>query len=137
MKRLLIISILLLSLLLSCKKKGITPEGPTDVRIKNLSDLTFRNVTVSTSEITEDAHIYGNITNGEISDYFRFSKAYPKAEISADIDINGTLVNFSTGAVDYTYMQYLGPQKVTYEVYISSMNEHQLSISNVIPEEPL
>jgi len=79
----------------------------------------------------------GSITNGEISDYFRFSKAYPKAEISADIDINGTLVNFSTGAVDYTYIQYLGPQKVTFEVYISSMNDHQLSISNVIPEEPL
>jgi hypothetical protein len=136
MKKLFIISILILSLL-SCKKKGNTPEGPTDVRIKNLSDLTFRNVTVSTSEITDDSYTYGNITNGEISDYFRFSKAYPKAEISADIDINGTLVNFSTGAVDYTYMQYLGPQKVTYEVYISSMNDHQLTISNVIPEEPL
>jgi hypothetical protein len=136
MKNILIISILLLSLL-SCKKKGTTPEGPTDVRIKNLSDLTFRNVTVGTSEITDDLHIYGNITNGEISDYFRFSKAYPKAEISADIDINGTLVNFSTGTVDYTYMQYLGPQKVTFEVFISSMNNHQLSISNVIPEEPL
>jgi hypothetical protein len=136
MKKLFIISILFLSLL-SCKKKGNTPEGPTDVRIKNLSDLTFRNVTVSTSEITDDSYTYGNITNGEISDYFRFSKAYPKAEISADIDINGTLVNFSTGAVDYTYMQYLGPQKVTYEVFISSMNDHQLTISNVIPEEPL
>jgi len=136
MKKLFIISILFLSLL-SCKKKGNTPEGPTDVRIKNLSDLTFRNVTVSTSEITEDSYTYGNITNGEISEYFRFSKAYPKAEISADIDINGTLVSFSTGAVDYTYMQYLGPQKVTYEVYISSMNDHQLTISNVIPEEPL
>jgi hypothetical protein len=136
MKKLIIISILFLSLL-SCKKKGNTPEGPTDVRIKNLSDLTFRNVKVSTSEITDDSYTYGNITNGEISEYFRFSKAYPKAEISADIDINGTLVNFSTGAVDYTYMQYLGPQKVTYEVYISSMNDHQLTISNVIPEEPL
>jgi hypothetical protein len=136
MKKLIIISILLLSLL-SCKKKEITPEGPTDVRIKNLSDLTFLNVTVGTSEITEDYHNFGSITNGEISDYFRFSKAYPKAEISAEIDINGTLVNFSTGPVDYTYMQYLGPQKVTYEVYISSMNDHQLSISNVIPEEPL
>jgi len=136
MKKLLIISILLLSLV-ACKKKGTTPEGPTDVRIKNLSDLIFLNVTVSTSEIAEDTYNYGSITNGEISDYFRFSKAYPKAEITADIDINGTLLSFSTGAVDYTYMQYLGQQKVTYEVYISSMNNHQLTISNVIPEEPL
>jgi hypothetical protein len=136
MKKLLYIPLILL-LLTTCKKKGNTPEGPTDVRIRNLSDVIFRNVIVSTSEKTEDVISIGDISNGEVSDYSRFSKAYPKAEISADIDINGSPVRFSTGAVDYTYIQYFGPEKVTYEVYISSMTNHTLTINNVIPEEPL
>ena len=36
--------------LLACKKKEFSPEGPTDVRIRNISDLTFEEVIVKTSE---------------------------------------------------------------------------------------
>lgn len=136
MKKLIIFSFLLLSVM-SCKKKGISPEGPTDVRIRNISDLTFENVIVSTSENDGDTLSFGTITSSSVSDYFRFTKAYPKAEISVSINIDGSPVEFSTGAVDYTYMQYLGRDRVTYEVYISSMEKRELTISNVIPEEPL
>lgn len=136
MKRLFIVSLILLSVL-ACKKKVFSPEGPTDVRIRNKSDLVFEMVIVSTSEKQEDVDTLGLISSGSVSDYHRFTKAYPKAEISANINVNGTLVKFSTGPVDYTYMEYIGQDKITYEVYISDFNNRVLSISNVVPDEPL
>lgn len=136
MKKLIIISLFLL-LILACKKKEFSPEGPTDVRIRNLSDLTFENVIVSTSEKPEDVDTIPSIVHGSTSDYFRFTKAYPKAEISTTINIGGSLVKFSTGTVNYTYMQYIGQDRITYEVYISDLNNRELTISNVIPDEPL
>jgi hypothetical protein len=45
MKKLIVTSLLILSVL-ACKKKELSPEGPTDVRIRNKSDLTFQNVIV-------------------------------------------------------------------------------------------
>jgi len=136
MKKLIVISFILLTVL-ACKKKEFSPEGPTDVRIRNLSDQTFQEVIVTTSEKTEDVDTIGNISTGAVSDYFRFTKAYPKAEISAKINVGGSLVTFTTGKVDYTYQQYIGQDRITYEVYISSMPDRQLTINNIIPEEPL
>lgn len=121
---------LLLILIFSCKKVKFSPEGPTDVRVRNLSDLTFNEVIVNTMGGIDTL---GNINPGDISDYYRFEKAYPKAEISAKL--NGIL--FSTGPVNVTYLQYLGQDRITYEVYISSMNKKELKINNVIHEEPL
>lgn len=136
MKRLIIISLLFLTVI-ACKKKELSPEGPTDIRIRNLSTLTFEDVIVSTSEKAGDIDTIGNVANNSVSDYFRFSKAYPKAEISAKIHIGGSVVTFSTGVVSYTYLTYIGRDRVTYEVYISDMNNRVLSINNVILEEPL
>jgi hypothetical protein len=136
MKKFIIISLLLITVL-ACKKKVFSPEGPTDVRIRNMSDLTFEEVIVSTSEKSVDIDTLGSIVNGFASDYFRFTKAYPKAEISAKIKIDGSYIKFSTGAVNYTYMQYIGQDRITYEVYISNMDNRELKISNVILEEPL
>jgi hypothetical protein len=136
MKKLIVVSFILLAVL-ACKKKPFSPEGPTDVRIRNLSDLPFQQVIVTTSEKTEDLDTLGNIASGAVSDYVRFTKAYPKAEISTTINVGGSLVTFTTGKVDFTYQQYIGRDRITYEVYISSMPNRELSISNVIPEEPL
>ena len=136
MKKLIVISFILLTVL-ACKKKEFSPEGPTDVRIRNLSDQTFQEVIVTTSEKTEDVDTIGNISTGAVSDYFRFTKAYHKAEISAKINVGGSLVTFTTGKVNYTYQQYIGQDRITYEVYISSMPDRQLTINNIIPEEPL
>jgi hypothetical protein len=136
MKKLIVISFILLAAL-ACKKKEFSPEGPTDVRVRNLSDQTFQEVIVTSSEKTGDIDTLGNIASGAVSEYFRFTKSYPKVEISAKISVGGSLIMFSTGKVDYTYQQYIGQDRVTYEVYISSMPDRQLSISNVIPEEPL
>ena len=135
MKKIIVISFILLAVL-ACKKKHFSPEGPTDVRIRNISDQAFSEVVVSTSENAGDTIALGNIPSGSVSEYSRFKKAYPKAEISAKINIGGTLVKFSTGVVDYTYMQYIGQDRITYEVILDT-NNHVLTISNVIMEEPL
>jgi hypothetical protein len=136
MKRLVIISLLLLSVL-ACKKKEFSPEGPTDVRIRNISDLTFEEVIIRTSEKPEDIDTLGTIAKLTTSDYFRFNKAYPKAEISAKINIDGSLVKFTTGPVNYTYLTYIGRDRMTFEVYISNVNNRELTISNVILDEAL
>jgi hypothetical protein len=136
MKKLFIIFLLLLSVL-SCKKQEFSPEGPTDVRVRNLSTLTFEEVIVKTSEKTEDVDTLGTIIKSSTSEYFRFKKAYPKAEISAKINIGGSLVKFSTGTVNYTYLTYIGQDRITFEVYISNLNNRELSISNVILDEAL
>lgn len=127
-KYILFIFILLLSV--ACKKTKFSPEGPTDVRIKNLSDKIFTEVIVNTSGGTDTL---GNVNAGGFSEYFRFEKAFPKAEISARID--GNL--FSTGAVDYNGMTYIGQAKITYEVIISNPANNTLEISNCSLDAPL
>jgi hypothetical protein len=136
MKKLIIISLLFISVI-ACKKKEFSPEGPTDVRIRNLTRETFQEVIVRTSEKPEDTDTLGNIAEASVSDYFRFTKAYPKAEISIKINIGGSLIKFSTGSVDFTYMQYIGQDRITYEVYVSNPTNHVLTIDNVVIEEPL
>ena len=131
-----ILILLFVSSVLACKKTVYSPEGPTDVRIRNVSNLNFEEVIVSTSEYPEDIDTISNIAASSESDYHRFKKAYPKAEISANINIKGSLVGLSTGVVDYTYMQYIGRDRITYEVYTDTTNK-KIIISNVILDEPL
>jgi len=136
MKKLILVSVIVLSVL-ACKKTEFAPEGPTDVRIKNISDITFNEVVVSTSENKGDTLAFGTILSGAATEYIRFSKAYAKAEISAMIAVNGALVKFSTGPVDYTFMNYIGQDMITYEVFISNMNTHKLEINKVVLDAPL
>ena len=128
MKKLLIISLLILSVV-ACKKTKYEPEGPTDVRVKNLSALPFTEVKVN---ISDTIKIIGNITSGGFSPYIRFPKAFVKAEISAKV--NGLLL--STGVVDYMGLNYIGQSKITYEVKISSDNL-KLELQNCSLDAPL
>jgi len=136
MKKTILLGLIVFSLF-ACKKQHMSPEGPTDVRIRNLSDQLFTNVTVITSENKGDTLTFEDIAGSATSDYHRFTKAYPKAEISAKINIGGNVQTYSTGPVSFTYMQYIGQDRITYEVYISNPANHVLTISNVIEEEPL
>ena len=136
MKRLLQISIIILAVF-ACKKTEFSPEGPTDVRIRNLSDVVFNEVIIKTSEYEEDVDTIANINAGSESEYFRFKKAYPKAEITAKINIGGTISTFSTGSVNFTYLTYIGQDKITFEVYISNAETKELTINNVVLDEPL
>jgi hypothetical protein len=131
---LLILSVIVIS---SCKKTEFSPEGPTDVRVKNLTDMTFHEVTVTTSDLEGDTKTLGDITSGGYSEYSRVTKAYIEIEISAKVNIDGSMVTFSTGAVDFTYLHYIGQDRVTFVVYISDMAGRKLKINNRIIEEPL
>jgi hypothetical protein len=129
--------LMILVAITACKKTKFEPEGPTDVRVRNLQNLEiFSDVVINTAGIrdtTGNVKKLGTIGPGEVSGYQRVKFAYSKAEITAKI--NG--VTFSTGPVNSTYMDYKGQMRITYEVYISNMTNKVLTISNVIPEEPL
>jgi hypothetical protein len=120
----------LITIILGSCGKGNTPEGPSDIRIKNLSSLAFDSTIVNTSG---GENSYQAIPPGEYSDYKRFDKAYPKAEVT--VIING--VTYTTGAQNYNYQVVLGPGKYTYEVFIEQPELRKLAISRVIPEAPL
>ena len=66
----------------SCSKERLTAKGPTDIRVKNLSDQTFVDVTLNTGE---EEQSFGTIEPGAMSTYLRFEIAYPKADINAMI----------------------------------------------------
>ncbi len=117
---------LALFLLLSCKK---SPDGPTDIRIRNLSGKVFTNVNVDTSG---GEHNYGSIAAGEETEYHRFDLAYREALITLDIDG----VQYKFIPVDYTYEVPLGQGKFTYELSIADTTEHMLAI-HVIADAPL
>jgi hypothetical protein len=125
MKRSLII--LLIALVsLSCRKTKMEPEGPTDVRIYNNTDLIFDNVVVNTSG---GEFNFGTLQSHMYSSYHRYDKAYPKADIS--LTISGT--TYSTPKQDYTYMQYMGQIKMTYKIYIRDQLLKELD-TDVVPE---
>ena len=129
MRKILFLTFLLLSIV-ACKKVVFDPEGPTDIRIKNITSMVFTDLSVTMSDTTI---IFGDIPSHDTSDYFRFPKAFPKAEITCMVDGE----TYTTGPAPDIYMQYLGLQKVTYIVYISNQTNKELSIFDVIYEEPL
>jgi hypothetical protein len=121
----------------ACKKTKLEPEGPTDVRVRNMQGAeVFTDVVINTAGVRDtvgNVRYLGTILPGEVSVYKRVKIAFSKAEITAKI--NGE--TFTTGPVNSTYMDYKGQMKITYEVYISNMTNKILTIGNVIPEEPL
>jgi len=129
--------LLILAALVACRKTRFEPEGPTDVRVRNLQGAeTFSDVVINTAGVRDTAgnvKKLGTITPGEVSGYQRVKIAFSKAEITAKV--NGE--TFSTGPVNSTYMDYKGQIRITYEVFISNMTNKVLMINNVIPEEPL
>lgn len=113
----------------SCTKPNHTPEGPTDVRIRNVTDQDFTDVFVDTGG---GSYNYGNIASGTETGYHRFDKAYPDAEISVLIEGE----EYTTGDQDYTYATYIGPDKITYVVYISNPELRRLEV-DVILDGPI
>lgn len=127
MRKLFLITLFLPVVFLSCKKTEFSPEGPADVRIRNLSNYIFTDVVV---RIKDEEIAFGTIDNVNATEYHRFKTAFPKAYISAKID-NDTI---STGPVDFTYMNYFGQQRLTYDVIIEN---DRLKINNVTLDSPL
>ncbi len=137
MKKYLFVLLILVTAFACKKKTEWEPEGPTDIRVRNLQGTEIlRDVIINTAGVRDTAgniKKLGTISPGATSGYQRVSIAFPKAEIKALI--NGEI--FSTGTVNSTYMQYIGLMRITYEVYISDMSKKVLSISDVILDEAL
>ena len=125
MKRTLLLILIVLAVV-SCKKTPIEPEGPTDVRVYNNTDQTFDNVTVNTSG---GEFNFGTVAPHQYSNYHRFEKAFPKADIS--LTVAG--VEYSTPQQDYTYMQYMGQMKISYRTFIRSQALKELD-TDVVAE---
>ncbi|MDT8401711.1 MAG: hypothetical protein RQ743_08455 [Bacteroidales bacterium] len=127
MRYIILLSIALITF--SCTKPNHTPEGPTDVRIRNITDRDFSNVLVDTGG---GNYNYGNLASGNETGYHRFEKAYPDAEVT--VMINGEA--YTTGEQDYTFATYIGPDKVIYEVYILNPEQKRLAV-DIILEGPI
>jgi len=108
----------------------MSPVGPTDIRVKNLSDVPMTNVTVNTFDSTFN---YGALGPGDTTEYHRFDRAYPKAYITATINSQ----TFKTDTVYYTYQNYLSTVKATYQIYIKNEAQRKLEISNVVLDSEL
>jgi len=121
-----LVTVMLISVTNSCRK---SPEGPSDIRIRNLSTKVFDDVFVDTSA---GEYNYGQIQPGKVTDYHRFDKAYRQAHIT--LTANG--VAYEMVPVDYTYEITLGQGKFTYELNLADTVNHTLSI-HVIAEAPL
>lgn len=126
MKKIIIVLVIAV-LFAGCKKTKLDPEGPTDVRVRNLYTVALTEVVVNTSGGTNSM---GSVLPNGVSEYFRFDKAFNIAEISAKI--NG--VQFSTGTVDYNALTYIGQAKITYEVTVEG---NKLKITNCSLDAPL
>ena len=122
-------------LLTSCKKRNITDEGPTDVRIHNQPGQIINDVNVT---VTDDpayavrTHNFGTVAAGGYSDYFRLDIAHTEADITVKIGN----VTYSTPSSQFDYLTYIGPDRITYRITITDPVNSGLDIETVI-EEPI
>lgn len=122
-------------MLSACKKRDITPEGPTDVRIFNQTGQAIDEVTVTTTDDTDytiRVHNFGTVAAGAYSDYFRFDIAFTEADITLNIGD----VTYSTPATQFDYLAYIGQDRITYRLTIADAVNHVLEIETII-EEPI
>ena len=115
-------------ILTSCKKNNYTPDGPTDIRIHNVSLLTYDSVVVINTEL--ETNEYGTVEPGEQTEYKRFEKAYPREQVN--MYINSVSYEF---APDDSVRVLLQQGKFTYELNVDTVAK-SLSI-HVIADAPL
>ena len=128
----LIVTVILLT---ACKKRSMTEEGPTDVRISNQTGQTIENVTVTTTDdqaYSTRIHNFGTVASGAVTEYFRFDIAYTEANITVKIGD----VTWSTPPSQFDYLTYIGPDRITYRLTVADPLNHMLDIETVI-EEPI
>jgi hypothetical protein len=114
---------LLMSALLlttSTCKKWDEESGPTDIRIRNLSEQVFDSIYVDTSEKVDgsDSFTFNTLNPDAETTYHRFTKAYRQALLK--VYISGVRYTFTP--VGYTYEVYLGRGKFTYEIWTEGSN---------------
>ena len=122
-------------MLTACKKRCLTEEGPTDVRVYNNTGQTMEEVTVTTTDnpdYTIRLHNFGSVAAGAYSEYFRFDIAFTEADITLRI---GNLT-YSTPPTQFDYLTYIGQDRITYRLTITDPVNRILEIETII-EEPI
>ena len=122
-------------MLTACKKRCLTEEGPTDVRVYNNTGQTMEEVTVTTTDnpdYTIKLHNFGSVAAGAYSEYFRFDIAFTEADITLRI---GNLT-YSTPPTQFDYLTYIGQDRITYRLTITDPVNRILEIETII-EEPI
>ena len=85
MNKITFLSLVLTAIVLtSCKKTEYTPDGPTDIRIHNVSSLTYDSILVINTLL--ESNEYGTVNPGAQTEYKRFEKAYPREQVNMYID---------------------------------------------------
>lgn len=103
--------------ILGCAKESSTPDGPSDIRIRNTTNSDFVNVFVDIGDgENEGEHNYGDIVGHGETSYYRFEIAYPDALIT--LTVGG--VEYSTPIPDHTFAVPVQQGKFTYELWIST-----------------
>jgi len=129
MKKIIFLSIVLTAIVLtSCKKTEYTPDGPTDIRIHNVSSLTYDSVVVINTDL--EINEYGTIDPGEQTEYKRFEKAYPREQVN--MYINSVSYEFPP---DDSVRVLLQQGKFTYQLDVDTVAK-SISI-HVIADAPL
>ena len=129
MRKIAFLSIVFTALILtSCKKNNYTPDGPTDIRIHNVSSLTYDSVVVINTLL--ESNEYGTVNPGAQTEYKRFEKAYPREQVN--MYINSVSYEF---APDDSVRVLLQQGKFTYELNVDTVAK-SLSI-HVIADAPL
>lgn len=126
-KNVFLLIVLTAIVLTSCKKTKYTPDGPTDIRIHNVSSLTYDSVVISTSVGNNE---YGTVNPGAKTEYKRFEKAYPREQVN--MYINSVSYEFPP---DDSIRVLLQQGKFTFELEVDTAAK-SLSI-HVIADAPL
>ncbi len=113
-----LVSLVGILLVWGCRKKS--PEGPTDIRITNISDYVFDTLYMDTSF---GNHLYGILLPDDTTEYKRYEKAYREAYIRLYIN----QVKYEFIPSDNTYWEFLGRDKYTFSLDADTTN-HSLSI---------
>lgn len=100
-------------ILCGCKKVS---NGPNDVRLQNISDFTYTELFVDTSEGQNE---YGTLVPGETSEYKWFKYAFNEAYIRCRIQ--GVL--YKTDTVNFTALVPLPAGYVTYTIDADTANK--------------
>lgn len=122
-------------MLTACKKRSLTEEGPTDVRVYNNTGQMMEEVTVTTTDnpdYTIRFHNFGSVAAGAYSEYFRFDIAFTEADITLKI---GNLT-YSTAPTRFDYLTYIGQDRITYRLTVADPVNRILDIETIV-EEPI
>ena len=112
----------------SCNKTEYTPDGPTDIRIHNVSSLTYDSVVIINTLL--ESNEYGTVDPGAQTEYKRFEKAYPREQVN--MYINSVSYEFPP---DDSVRVLLQQGKFTYQLNVDTAAK-SLSI-HVIADAPL